>query len=96
MELTVKEFSELMGLMLEARSARAGTREVTPVPLSAQSGTRVVVDTAEIQRVVAESLDLERKAIALLLGDYAASLPEDLRKAVQGAVEMVQQRVGRR
>lgn len=60
------------------------------------TGRRVVMDLAEVQRVVAEAVDLERKAIALLLGDYAASLPEDLRPAIAGAVEMVQQRVGRR
>lgn len=60
------------------------------------TGRLVVVPLADARRMAAEDVDLERKAIALLLGYYAASLPEDLRKAIAGAVEMVQQRVGRR
>lgn len=68
--------------------------ENAPTPEVAHA--RFEIDTTEIQRVVAEAVDLERKAIALLLGDFAASLPEDLRPAIAGVVEMVQQRVGRR
>lgn len=60
------------------------------------TGRRVVVPITDAWRMAAEDVDLERKAIALLLGDYAAGLPEDLRKCFAGAVEMVQQRVGRR
>ena len=95
MELSVKEFSELVGLMMEAR-AEAAPREVTPVPLSAQSGTRVVVDTAEIQRVVGEAVDVEREAIAGIIANAAAMSSGPWREALERAVEMVRARVGRR
>lgn len=60
------------------------------------TGRAVVVPLDEARRMANEDVDLERKAIALLLAEYAAGLPEDLRPSFAGAVEMVQQRVGRR
>lgn len=58
------------------------------------TGRRVVMDLAEVQRVVAEAVDAERKDIALTIGSFAGLSPQPERKTLEGVAEMVCRRVG--
>lgn len=58
------------------------------------TGRRVVMDLAEVQRVVAEAVDAERKDIALTIGSFAGMSPQPERKTLEGVAEMVRRRVG--
>jgi hypothetical protein len=88
MKLSVKEFSELVSIVREVRTstgvpvapAQPGTG-VVPTPEVAYA--RFVIDTAELQRVVAEAKARTREACAARLEQVASECDTSLAEAAR-------------